>query len=1576
VNNANLNVHFSIPVMSRAGRGGFSFSYALSYDSSMWMPSSGYWYPTQYQTLEWGWRGTAEAFTGYVTYVKTQGSCYHQGHGWEYYDIYTFGTYDDPTGTNHPINAQVSPGNTCPGSPPLNRSITATDGSGLKFAVSYVPYAQVFTPSGLTITPPLNSASPTSGSSSISDPNGNSITGNYSSSSAALIDTLGSTQAPTLTVTGSPTSSPMTYTYTGPYGNATVTVKYTNYTIQTNFGCPNIIEYNKSNVPLVTEIDLPDQTSYTFTYEATPGYSGDVTARIASVILPTGGKITYDYSGGSRGITCADGSTATLTRRVYPDGVTPQVWSYAHSESPAWTTSIAAPADPQGNSAYTALQFQGVYETQRDVYQSQGGTLEDTVNTCYNGASVPCNSTSITLPISNRTVQVTLPSLSPAKRYTTYNTYGSPLEVDEYDWGPALARKTVTTYDYNTSCGVTNVNVLNRPCTVKIYDNASNLKAQTTLTYDPNGNLTTEAHTNTGGSPSSISRGFSYGSYGVLTSATDFNNNSTGYSNFTCGNSTAFPQTVTLPTVGSYTPTFTLTWDCNGGVLTSIKDTNNNTTRTFAYNDPNFWRLREVDYPDQGKTTIGYNDTPLPFSISTCRYLSSSVCHQSTLVLDGLARVIHLQDNTAGTYVDTTYDNLGRVYTVSNPYASANDPTYGLTYYSYDALNRATSLQAPDGSTMSTTYPGKCATATDPASKVRTLCSDGLGRINSVTEDPNGLNYQTTYTYDALNDLHIVSQGSQTRTYNYDMLARLTTAYTPEVSVGATQCATTYGYDANGNVTSKVAPLANQGTSCTNTVTTTYAYDALNRLTSKTYSDSTPAAHYSYDEGSVTIGSWSSGTLLNTKGRLSHTTTGSAPSMATVYSYDAMGRPANFWQCSPVNCGSSAWAMTYTYDLAGDITSWVHPGGFTLTNTVNAAQQVTSIKSSLTGTGQPQYPAQSISYKPWGAVSQLVNGYAGSGVNAQETYIYNKRVEPWTIDVGTTANAAADYCLVYNYYSSWTLPSSCPATSAVAPSGTTDNGSVMAYWYNDGSRPVSSHTATYSYDSLNRLSGAVAKDFSNNTFWSQTYSYDRWGNMSCSGTGLCTSMSYSSSNNNQLASVGGASVSYDAAGNLTQDLSAPHTYQWDAEGRMRSIDSGTTASITFNALGQRVYRSTPSNSVSYWYDPAGQFLGGSGSGWWNAAIPFAGRLLAEYASGTPAPVYFDHPNILGSEQQWTDSAGNPAGEVLFYPWGAKWGDTTNGNLYQLFASLLWYDPETDGYQAAFRYDIPRLGRWLTPDPLGGRITNPQSLNRYAYVVNNPTTLTDPLGLDGCNVWNVSYEGSGSPPWNNCPPSPPPGCDVYDTEPACDPGSGTPLPPSPPGGGGGGGGGQAGGGNPPPTGNPGSGGPTTLPPGVNAFLGFHIYCVQTKIGGVVNPANCALYFLGVPLNVFSLPADLSAAGLLIAGSVTGIVPAAYVGGAGPAVQLALSSQGWGCFGGGGAIGTVGKAFNFGPITGGDLGNARNVLSGWSVSTGWQSPSPAIGAQAMGNSSGWLYGPTLGTPGGSLQGTYSFCGDAPW
>jgi len=48
--------------------------------------------------------------------------------------------------------------------------------------------------------------------------------------------------------------------------------------------------------------------------------------------------------------------------------------------------------------------------------------------------------------------------------------------------------------------------------------------------------------------------------------------------------------------------------------------------------------------------------------------------------------------------------------------------------------------------------------------------------------------------------------------------------------------------------------------------------------------------------------------------------------------------------------------------------------------------------------------------------------------------------------------------------------------------------------------------------------------------------------------------------------------------------------------------------------------------------------------------------------------------------------------------------------------------------ALFRMYHSRLYRWLSPDPVAGSIFDPQSLNRYAYVLNNPTTLIDPLGL--------------------------------------------------------------------------------------------------------------------------------------------------------------------------------------------------------------------------------------------------------
>src|SRR5258708_21274446 len=48
-----------------------------------------------------------------------------------------------------------------------------------------------------------------------------------------------------------------------------------------------------------------------------------------------------------------------------------------------------------------------------------------------------------------------------------------------------------------------------------------------------------------------------------------------------------------------------------------------------------------------------------------------------------------------------------------------------------------------------------------------------------------------------------------------------------------------------------------------------------------------------------------------------------------------------------------------------------------------------------------------------------------------------------------------------------------------------------------------------------------------------------------------------------------------------------------------------------------------------------------------------------------------------------------------------------------------------------RYDSSQYGRFMSPDPLGGSLTDPQTLNKYNYVRNNPLNLTDPTGLYIC-----------------------------------------------------------------------------------------------------------------------------------------------------------------------------------------------------------------------------------------------------
>jgi RHS repeat-associated protein len=1353
VNNSNLNVHFEIPVLNKAGRD-LPFNYPDRYESTVWHVDGSAWSPK----TGWGWpNGAFDPSLGYVYYSTTQGSCSSGGTNYTYH-IYSYWHYKQPSNPDFitPFSftlSDASIGTPCTGAPPYSATQTATDGSGVTISATAHPSATIYFRSGNTLNPSLVWGGDPS---TLTDTNGNQITATVPSNKI-LTDTLGTTA---ITASGSGTpSSPVTIQYTNATGTtSTFTVNYTTYTVQTNFGCSGISEYGPQSVNLVSEIDLPDDNPngardrYTFSYEPTPGVSGNVTGRLASVTLPTGGTISYQYTGSNNGIICADGSAAGLTRTT-PDGA----WTYTRSGSdPTWSTTIT---DPQGNQ--TLMNFQGIHETERRVYQGSSGTgtLLDTVYTCYNGAAYPCNTTTLTLPITQIAVTNSWASGQTSQTVTSYNTYGLPTEVDEYGYGSgsvgSLVRKTLTSY---ASLGN---NINDRPSSVAVYAaGASNPSSQTTYTYDqgsvttttgtPNhisvsgsrGNPTTTTYSISG--TSTISTTATYFDTGTMQRVTDSNANQTTYSYGTssCGNSFATSISMVLSLSRSQT------WNCNGGLIASNTDENGQTT-SYSYDLMN--RLAQTNFADGGWKLINYTSATQHDAYSGITSSTPSTgctsCRHDQLNFDGLGRQaskILVSDPEGQTTVATVYDSVGRVQKTSNPYRSTSDPTYGFDTNAYDALNRVTSITHQDGNALRPYYGSDVGTHGGASSQICSTSTYGLG-YPRLTVDEAGIKHQTwadalgrtieadeadssgnmtlgtCYAYDALNNLTQTVQGSQTRTYAYDMLSRKTSETTPE---GGT---TNFYYTTSGGALCSGNPRLACRRSDARSITTTYAFDALNRLTSKTYSDTTPAANFYYDESSVTVAG-TPYTLTNTKGRLSHTS-GASGTAITVHSYDKVGRHQDLWQCTPYNCSStSIWNTHYNYDLAGDVTSWRNPSSTTLTHTVSNARRITQITSSLSDSTHPATIAQNVKYAPHGAVSQLQNGCVGAGcTQAQETYDYNNRLQPVRMQLGTSSSPSANSCLVYNYYAGVANPTSCVIPSQ-ASSG--NDRSAMGHYFQDTTNPSLGHTVSYTYDNIHRLAISVATGSAPHNL---AFSYDRYGNMTCvmsqNTNGPCPNYSYTTApSTNQIANT---AYTYDAAGNLTADGTGTgsHTYQWDAENRLTSIDSGHTATYTYNALGQRVEKDVAGAYTEYAYHASGTEVGENNrSNWSVQVIPFRGRHVAHYQGSA---TYFNHNDRLGTTSQVTSYSGSLAQDQLYYPWGQEWSMVGTAEE-KLYARLSHRDQSETGLDPThFRMFSSTQGRWFSPDPAGRgamRVANPQTLNRYAYVANNPANFVDPLGL--------------------------------------------------------------------------------------------------------------------------------------------------------------------------------------------------------------------------------------------------------
>lgn len=1319
VNLGNLNAHFDINVRTKAGRV-TPFAYDITYDTSIWYPASVNGVQTWQPVTGYGWSfplASTGTVTNQIIYTGQQPCNPPTNMTMINFTVYAYYVYTDRTGQTHHFNTAFTSyaSNSC-GLSGIGGTATAADSSGYVLTLANGTGAQsVAGANGMV----YFGTGTTPGT--VTDSNGNEIT----ASNGTFTDTLGQTA---LSVTG---TYPTYLQYTAPNGSpAKWTISYSPYNVQTNFGCSGIAEYSMSNAELPTSVSLPDGTSYSLTYENTVGHSGYTTGRLASVTLPTGGSITYTYpttnGGANNGINCSDGSApvasgsnASLTRTVSPGGT----WSYYRTQVSGnhWQTKVTTPPDPQNQNSVsddTVIDFQqdattgygathNFFETQRQVFQGSqsSGTILSTTITCYNTASptpANCPTASVSTLISRVTSFFYLPNTSGrvAETDTQYSQYSSPAfpsEIDSYDYGTtagtvgALIRKVLNTW---TMFGSTSNPTILLAGTI-VEDGSSNIKSSVSFSYGqtvtatsgtpqhttPPGsraNLTTVQEQVTGGSsPTYLYRVFTYYDTGMLNTATDWGTANTGgpnvttynYSSSSCGNSfvTSLSEPLNL--------TRSFTWDCNGGVQTSVTDENSQTstvyyaqTSSYGSPDPDYWRPYATTDPLNNATTLSYPSNTVG-EIALLFNNNRSVVDQRIKV-DGFGRVVlnQMKEGPTSSNYDSTqtdYDGFGRASKSYLPFTNTADATCTGTcpgvVTTYDALYPPYTITDGGGAAIQYTYTNNDVyQAVGPApsgenTKRKQLQYDGLGRVSSVCEVTNAsgsgscaqtsaqTGFLTTYTYDVLGGLTGVTQNAQaasasqqTRTYTFDMLGRTLTEQNPETG------SITYVYDSwdsacTGGPYSSPGDLVEKKDAMSNV--TCMKYDALHRVTQTTYpsgpyASATPTRCYVYDKATV-----NSISMTNAETRLAEAYTTSASSCTgtvTVdegFSYSARGEMSDVWEKTPHSSGYYHVNATYWAHGRLDVLN----GG---TSPLPGLPKITygaSDGSGIDGKGRitkvaaasGQNPVNSIS---WNAGNQITAVTFGSSDNDAYQFDPNTgRMTQYKFNMGTGPQSQTG-ALTWNA-----------------------NGTLQQMQITDQINTANSQTCTYGHDDLTRITSANC-----GSVWAQTFGLDPFGNLSKSGTAsfqpTYTGASGTNTNpTNQYYNLpggqSGVSNYYDSNGNLTSDKvnGTGHTYTWDADGNMLSTD-GSTVTMIYDALDRMIEQTRGSSHTEIAYGPYGLKLAlMNGQTLVNAFVKLPGGSRAVY--GASGLAYYRHSDHLGSSRLATTPSRTKYYDVAYAPYG-------------------------------------------------------------------------------------------------------------------------------------------------------------------------------------------------------------------------------------------------------------------------------------------------------------------------------------
>jgi len=441
--------------------------------------------------------------------------------------------------------------------------------------------------------------------------------------------------------------------------------------------------------------------------------------------------------------------------------------------------------------------------------------------------------------------------------------------------------------------------------------------------------------------------------------------------------------------------------------------------------------------------------------------------------------------------------------------------------------------------------------AMNAGGSITDLVFDAVGNLVGET-DPN-LNPSTEHQYDALDRLTLTIDAlANTTDYDYDANDQLTRVVAPN------NATTTYAYDDLGNLLQEVSPdrgvllYSHDATGNTTSITdargvaATYSYDALDRVVGVDYPGTEEDISYSYDN------------CTNGVGRLCAVTDQSG---TTAYAYDAFGNI------------TAHQGVGYFYGTANRVQAITYPSGAVVSYGYDAAGQVESV--TLDDGASVRTLASGITYRPFGPMQSLTYGFGGE---LTQTYDAQYRM--------TSQTLPGVYEVTYPDYDA--------------------NGNLR-----NRLDVLEAAESTFTYDALDRLDTAVGP------FGTRDYGLDPNGNrLVLTADGTDTTYAYAPASN-RLQSETGWAYTRDASGNRTAKLDTGgegYLYAYNQQNRLatvterRAVQTGKgrskprelrdtlLATYFYNALGQRVAKTTAGGTTQYVYGLNGELLAEIGGG--------------------------------------------------------------------------------------------------------------------------------------------------------------------------------------------------------------------------------------------------------------------------------------------------------------------------------------------------------------------------------------------